>query len=67
MARARVVWVKRGRATPDFVARHPAVGPKTGEQLDLHGDQVLGYVSLITNFVEPTDSYFINRLPALAV
>ena len=62
-----VVVHAAGRATADFVARHPAFDAETGEQLDLHGDQILGYVSLMTNFVEPTDSYVIKRFPALAL
>jgi hypothetical protein len=54
-----------GRATRDFVKRHPELGVSAGDRI--HIDQVLfeKYTSSVNSFIRQTDKYIVSRYPDL--
>ena len=54
-----------GRATADFMKRHPGVVSSEGERVRVGNGDILAWVKLIGEFVDPIDSYFLARYPSL--
>lgn len=55
-----------GRVSADFVKRHPQLGYKDNEQLDLSKDHVLNYFECSGKLVGITDAFFLKWIPSLA-
>jgi hypothetical protein len=54
-----------GRATPDFVRRHPGIVKARGEFIRLTLNDVRAYLIEIAHFVDSVDAYFLARYPIL--
>lgn len=50
-----------GRATQDFVHRHPNVGVDVGERIKIGGEDMRLYSDRIQHFIEVTDGFFVQR------
>ena len=61
-----VVVHSAGVATPEFAARHPGVAAE-GERIRLDENTFKAFLLTATDFLEPTEKYFIARVPALLV
>jgi hypothetical protein len=56
-----VVVHAAGIVTRDFTRRHPDYGAKVGERIKVGRDQYIAWITLVGNFVDVTESYFVNR------
>jgi len=51
----------KGVATPEFVRRHPEIGAKVGESILIRSDQLTQWITVVYDFVDVTDFYFVQR------
>jgi len=53
--------------TADFVAHHPSFGAKPGVRISIPIGHIPTWIETVSDFVRPTDAYFVRRFPSLNV
>src|SRR6266699_389428 len=62
-----VVVHRAGVVTADFVAHHPSFGAKPGVRISSPIGHIPVWIETVSDFVRPTDAYFVRRFPSLNV
>jgi hypothetical protein len=60
-----VIVHRAGVADADFVKRHPGVVKAVGDRVRVSYPDIVLFLQAISDFVNPTDLYFLKRCPAL--